>query len=300
MGWPAAVSFGLVCLLFGSLWLLPMDEVSPAVELFRLALGSIASFSVISLVCLGTRSAAQVGSRATWRLALSGVGALGVPALLLWFGRQSLSSVMAVATQVSVPVVVAVASATISEDSDLQNRLIPGLVGLAGALLILPVALPGSSRGWTGLACYVAAAGCSGVFSIVCHREMRRVSLASALRTVAGANAIVFGVFTGVWLVATATWREAWSAVTPSGLLSLATESLGAIGVLVLLRLLSPLAVATRFIFVPLVATVEAFFLLHIPPSPRAGFGAVLMLLGGAACLRTNVEPGSSTEMSLR
>ncbi len=300
MGWFTALLFGLVCLLSGSLWLLPMDEGSPAVELLQLVLVSIVAFVVISVASLRKGGATQVVDRASWRLALSGVGAVCVPTLLLWFGRPYLNSVMAVATQVSVPVVVAVALAASSEGGDLQRRLTPSLVSLAGALLILPVALPVGSTGWTGLACYMAAAGCSGVFSIVCHREMTRVSRASALLTVAGANIIGLAAFAAVLLSVTATWRDAWSAITLPSLLPLTARSLSTIGVLILLRRLSPLAIASRFIFIPLVATAEAFFLLHLPLSPRACLGAALMLTGGAACLRQDFEQDASTAMSLR
>ncbi len=296
----AAVSFGLVCLLSGSLWLLPVEERSPTAELSGFGLSSIVSFALIRIVCSRKRDAVQRAGSVHWRLALSGLAAIAAPTVMLWIGRHNLSSVMAVATQVGVPVVVAVATATLGAGGELQNQLLPSLVGLAGALLILPVALPQSSTGWTGLACYVAAAGCSGVGSIFCHREMTRVSPTQALLTVAGANAVCFIGFAVVWLLVTGSWHDALPSITLSGSLSIAAQSVSMAGITLLLRALSPLAFASRFIFIPLLATAEAALFLHLPLSPRAWMGAMLMLLGGVACLRLDSRQASSTTLSLQ
>ena len=296
----AAISFGLVCFLSGSLWLMPTVEVTQTAELFQFALSGTLSFALLGLVCSFGKDDSREISQTHWRLALSGVGTVATPTLLLWIGRHNLSSVMAVASQVSVPVVVAIATATIGAGSELQTQLIPSLIGLTGALLILPVALPGSATGWIGLACYGAAAACSGMSSILCHQEMTRVSPRRALLTVAGANAIVLSVFAAVWIIVTATWHEAFATLSVPSLLSMAAQSISMAGVLLILRALSPLAFASRFIFIPLLATVEAFFLLHIPLSPRACLGAALMLLGGAACLRADAAMAPSPRMSLR
>ena len=252
-----------------------------------------------SLLSTEPARTAPILSPRTWRLACSGIGTIGAPALLLLMGRQRFSSVMAVATQASLPVIVAVVAGALDPEIELQRRLMPALLALAGTLLVLPVALPHSSQGWIGFSLYFAAAGLSGISTVFCHRDSVRHSAGAALLIVAGANAIFVGGAAAIWLVATDQGHLLRGAATMSSLLPIVLVSGDILALAALLRLLPPLAVASRLVFVPLIAALEAYILLRPTLSLRTAVGSLLMLVGGLACVHAEDSPDASAKMSL-
>lgn len=290
MRWLPSILFSAVCLLSGSLWLLPLLDSSLASELCVLGCGAVFAAAVIWGGIATRVGVVRLLNGCNWALALSGIGSLGAPALLLLAGRQHFSSIMAVATQTGVPVITAIVGAAVSDGGQSEPHFFAGLTALAGTLLILPVTLPESSRGWIGFACYLAAACLTGASSVFCHREMVRRSRGVALANVSLANGVFVGAASAVWLTLGGHWRSAMMALSASSLLATGVAAASMLGVVALLYLLSPEATAARFVFAPLIAAAEAYLLMRPTLSGRTLFGAALMLVGGIACLRIKRE----------
>ncbi len=288
------------CVLSGSQWLLPANDPSAAVELLALALGALLSGLTLSVCSLRHRELSWISHLWTWKLAFTGVGAIGAPALLLLMGRQQYSSVMAVATQACLPVVVAITGGAIAPGSELQLRLVPAMIALAGTLLVLPVGLPRSPQGWTGLLLYVAAVCLSGVSSVFCHRELVALSRRAGLLCVVIANAVFLGIIALLWTLLTGQWQSLRTVCDLPNVVLLLLVAVSILIVGALLQLLSPMAAASRVILAPLVGAVEACVLLRPTVSLRTAFGALLMLLGGLLCLRAESDQLSAKHMSLR
>ncbi len=235
-----------------------------------------------------------------WTLAVSGIGSIGGPTILLLLGRQYFNSLMAVATQTSIPVVVIVATGVLDTGSELQEQIPPALVALAGALLVLPVALPESARGWIGFGLYLASASLAGISSVISHREMTRVSHGTAFFTVAAANTFFFGVTSLLWPFLTTQRPFFAELISGATLLDTGAALLSFVVIIPLLCLLTPQALASRFVFTPLFAAIEAYALMRPSLSVRTAVGASFMLAGALACLRSDSKSASSTSMSLR
>ncbi len=293
-----ATLFTTVCLLSGSLWLLPAGTPGALSDLTILAGGAvIAAFAVTGHCILSRRNLPRVQDW-NWKLVLGGVGSLGAPALLLLYGRQHFSSVMAVATQTGVPMVVAIAFGAVDERGETQEGLIPGALALGGALLLLPVALPASVRGWAGLGLYLLSTSLTGICSVLCHREMIRLPSRASVLIVTSGNAIFLCAVGTVWLMLTHGWPSLKELGAPDLLLA-ALTSVDVACVACLLYLLHPLASSVRFVFAPLLAALEACVLLRPTISPRAGVGMLLMVIGGFACLRSDHLVDEPVTMSL-
>ncbi len=299
MIWHSRALLAAVCLISGSMWLLPERDTSPTSELWLLTV-SMATATVLIGVLNLRRSGVFFSQQPwRWRLVFSGIGSLGAPALLLFLGRQQLSSVMAVAIQASAPLLVALVINFTSDDSGSQPRLGPGLTALAGVLLVFPVALPASSHGWFGFCLYLGATCLSAASSVICHREMVREPAGRAFFVVAASNALVLLLSVLVCITATSNWPALEVAFSSANLIAITLSAGGLIGVVYLLRTTSPLVVTSRFILAPLIAALEAYVLLRPTLSFRALAGAVLMLIGGFACVRENPEQDTWAGTSL-
>ena len=290
----------LVCMVSGLQWLLAWNGLALLRDSSSLALGAILAALVTGLWFSTFGQKVRISDLWSWKLTLSGVGTFGIPALLLLLGRQQFNSVMAVATQASVPVVVAITSGAVQPESELQTQLMPGLAALAGTLLVLPVALPQSSSGWSGFLLYLAAACLSGVSSVFCHREMVRVPHGMGLLFVIVSNAIWLGIVAVLWLSVSAQWQGVRGLYTVQNIELVLMTAVSMIAVAALLQSLPPLATASRVVFAPLITTFEAFVFLRPTVSLRTICGALLMLLGGLACLYADREQRSPGTVSLR
>ena len=299
MRWWPTVLFSAICLLSGSLWLLPSTTSSIPVDLGILVVGAISSALSVLFVCVLLTVTPFSLRQWNWTLTFSGIGAFAMPALLLLWGRQLFSSVMAVAIQASIPVIVVIASGALEENGTAQQKMVPGLIALGGSLLVLPVALPESSQGWAGFGLYLIAACLIGVCGVLCHREMTRVPAAVAIGIPCIANAIFLSLFAVCWLTITGQWYATMELRSAPNLIAAITVALNVAGVAGLLYLLRPHAAAVRFVFAPLLAAVEAYALMRPTLSLRTVMGALLMLIGGIACLKADREQEASTLMSL-
>lgn len=300
MRWHSKALLSVICLTSGSTWLLSQNDATPAVELWQLALSAVLATVLISVVRFRHDGIIFSSASLSGVLVVSGVGALGAPAVLFLLGRQQLNSLMATATEASIPLLVAIAVSHMAGGAESRLRLGPGLVAFAGVLLLFPVALPGSWHGWSGLLLYLAACCLAATCSVVCHREMIRLPSSNAVLQVALGNALFLLLSAGIW---TALFAQPGVAA-PSALMSRsAVIIVGAAtlaGVIYLLWLVEPIAAASRFVLTPLVATVEAYVLLRPTLSFRGAAGAMLMLIGALACLREMPEDDPLYATSLR
>ena len=298
MSWRSRGLLAAVCLISGSLWLLPESDTTPALKLCLLTISMVLATVVIGIVVQWRYKISISQHTWTWRLVFSGIGSLSAPALLFLLGRQYLNSVMGVAIQASAPLLVALATG-LAGDSVLQPRLGPGLTALAGLLLVFPVALPESSHGWIGFCLYLGATCLSALSSVACHREMVRVPAGRSFLPVAVGNAAFLFLGACVWMTVTSQWHSLTIAVSTPNVVGNVLSAAGLAGVIWLFRLAPPLAVASRFVLAPLLAALEAYVLLRPTLSFRALAGAILILLGGLACLREDTEENSSASTSL-
>ena len=299
MSWRFGALLAAVCLLFGSMWLLPESDTTPALELCLLTTSMVLVTALIGGVTYKRDGLPITRHSWPWRLTYSGIGSLSAPALLFLLGRDRLNSVMAVAIQASAPLFVSLATG-FSNDGGSDLRLGPGLTALAGVLLVFPVALPKSSHGWTGFCCYLAATCLSATSSVACHREMVRAPANSSLLPLAASNALFLLVSALIWLTVASQWHGFAVVLSTPDAAKIIISAAGLTGVLYLLWLVSPLAAASRFVLAPLLAAIEAYVLLRPVLSFRALTGASLMLIGGLACLNEHPEQSLSASTSLR
>ena len=273
-------ALALLCLMEASLWLLPWPELSG-----RQFLGVSAAGFLLLAAAVRRRSLEAASRSEQIRCIAFGVGAIGVPSLLAFVAQQHLSSVLVVASFAAVPTAVTVAAdAVLERKAGAGRNLIPALVGLSGVLLLLPVALPETTRSRWSLALVIGASVFAGAFSVLCHREMRGIGARESAFLVALGNGIVLG---AAWILTTLAFPgQAEGASPPVLVLRGSLLLLGAAATIWLIRTIQPEALASRFLFVPLIGFLEAYGLMRPTVSTRAGLGAVLILTGGVLLLR--------------
>lgn len=293
--------FAALCLVLGSLWLMPQVDTSPAAQMEVLAVAATipalaAGGWLLRLGCWG------LPGREVWPLAAAGIGILGAPTLLFAEAQLRFNAVMGTATLAAVPVIAAVTVGLLDEGGEgFERRLIPALAAFGGALLVLPMSLPGSDRGWSGFGLYLLSAALLGGVGVVCWKRLRSAPRLEGFFVIAAANA-VFAWLAWLWTA----WASARAPQAPlwafpwTALSLIVIAAFGAAALIVLSAAIEPVALATRFLWIPWIAAAEAFLLLRPSLSGRTAAGALLMLLGGGALLRRGPAAGSDGRMSLR
>lgn len=291
-GW---VAFAALCLLVANAWLLPAQpDVSPA--------GQIFFYGVIGLAAL-LHSRRRLWARRMregtgWLLAAAGASVLllGLPATLNAWGQETLPDVSRAALFGLTPfvvVVVAAGSETLSRDEPgVWRFFVPALAAFAGALLLLSFSFPLSSEGRVTMAVVLLAVALAGFASAWMYRLLHAAGMTEALAVVCLANAAFYAVFR-------LPFDRGWSGV--SSLLSIAslyrvTELLLLVW---LLRRMSPVRLAVRYLAVPLLIAMEGFVILRPPWTVRMGVGLAL-LAGGAAYVLLSRSSDSDSVLSIR
>ena len=138
--WPVC----LLCLLGGSRWLL--DEALPSSRSNALsasmgcALAALASFTLRKVRRRREPTALAVAAPGThWKSSIAAGLLLANPALSATVSDGNLSATKGTLALALTPVVVAVGAAASTASGDLAGLLWPGLAGIAGLLLLLPV-----------------------------------------------------------------------------------------------------------------------------------------------------------------
>ena len=129
---------------------------------------------------------------------------------------------------------------------------------------------------------------------------MMRARGGSSFLTVAAANTLFLVTSAVMWIAVTSQWHSVNAVFSGSRVMAIGLRALSLTGVIYLLSLISPLAIASRFVLTPLVAATEAYVLMRPTLSFRDVTGAVLMLIGGLAGVQDDPEQDPFVRMSLR
>ena len=289
------VAFAALCLLVANAWLLPAQpDKSPA--------GQVCFYGVIGLAAL-LLSRRQLWTRRKrqgtgWLLVTAGASVLllGLPATLNAWGQETLPDVSRAAlfglTPFVVVVVVSGSDALSRDEPGVRRFFVPTLAAFAGALLLLSFSFPLSSEGRVTMAVVLLAMALAGFASAWMYRLLHETGMMEALAVVCVANAIFYAVFR-------LPFDRGWNGV--SSLLSITPlYSLAELLLLVwLLRRMSPVLLAVRYLAVPLLIAIEAFVILRPPWTVRMGVGLAL-LAGGAAYVLLSRSSDSDSVLSIR
>lgn len=277
------IAFVVLCVLSGTSWALPVESgVLPPLEQQGVLFGGI---GLTALLFAGR----WVWSRSGWqqygRLAAATVGFFGVPIVVAEYARGSMPVVSRSALFALVPVVVVMTVAT-GESAGREERgarvfLMPALAGLGGLLLLLPLALSGSLRGWVMSAVVCAAVVVVGIASVGLYRLLQVFALANAIAVVGLANAVFLLVWSAV------RGEFVWRGTGLASVMSISSLA-DVVEVLLITWLLGemlPIRFASRYLMIPLVTVLESFLVMRPEWTVRMVFGTALLAAGGGMLL---------------
>jgi hypothetical protein len=225
---------------------------------------------------------------------------LGVPATLAQMALGGVSEITVAALFGLAPVAVVVLVAGFGvgegEGSGARGLLMPTLVGLAGILLVLPVETPASWRevefaGIALLGVLTAAAA-----SVWMYRLLRNFSVVEAAVVCGAANTVYFFVAFAASGLGGAGWGAGW------GWSALGVEAVKAVDfdlpqvvlLLCLMRAVTPVRFAARFLVIPLLTVVEGLALMRPEVSWRVAGGAALAAFGAWRLMTARLRDGEA------
>jgi drug/metabolite transporter (DMT)-like permease len=230
------------------------------------------------------------------RVAGASVMLLGVPAVVSEWAQGGVPDTSQAALFALVPfVVVAVAMArelAPGEEAGVQRFFAPALAGFGGALFLLPFSFPVSARGRTMFGVLLVAVVVVGFASVWIYRLLRGFGMMEAFAVVCLSNALFLGVCA---LLFGGSWSGALSLISISSLCYLLELFL----LVWLLREMSPVRLATRYLVVPLLAVLEGLVIVRPALTVRMGAGLIL-LVGGAGYLLLSKSWDSDSTLSIR
>lgn len=287
--------FVVYCLLSSAAWI-----IAPSLERAFFFERQIILFVVVGVgaIAFSGGRLRTLESRPWVRLAVAGVFFWGVPACLIRWVESGISSVVTSAAFALLPVVVAVCtiSGGVSQDrAEGWGSLTPALAAFGGILLLLPVGLPGPVRGQLMLAVAFIAVVLVAISGEWMHRLMQGVAIADAAVIGCFANA-AFLVICG--LVAR-DFAGGWIGLTTILSLSSGIDLIQIILVFWLLREMSPVRFATRYLVIPLLTIVEGYVFLRPEVTARMLVGGALLTAGTAWILFAKA-PDDKAILSLR
>jgi drug/metabolite transporter (DMT)-like permease len=283
MRWTLWIAFAVLCILSGTSWAIPreMSDGLPLLEQQGILFGVI---GLTTLLFAGRRVWSRNIELQHIRLAAAAVGFFGVPMVVAEYARGSVPAISRSALFALVPVVVVMTVA--SGESAGRERgarlfLMPALAGLGGLLLLLPLEFSGSTRGWTMLSIVCAAVVLVGLASVWLYRLLRGLGSAEAFAVVGLANAVFLLFWSAVRQEMM--WRGSGlaSVVSIESLVDVVEVSL----IVWLLREMSPIRFAARYLVIPLLTVLESFFVMRPEWTARMGFGTTLLAVGGGVLL---------------
>jgi len=280
------VGFFALCWLGASAWLVDQAWPSAAPMAERQGLHDL----VIAVVLCGVGWKSLRGSLrlSRWKpLSVASVCLLSLPATAAEAALSGISEGTIAASFALIPAAVVVLVSNFNfgreEAMDANRSLAPALIGLAGILLLLPVATLGSWRqaGFAVLAVFGVLA--AALASVWMYRLLRDFTAIDAAAVCCLANAAFLLL---VSLLARADGGSRWGAGWSWN--ALAIEILRAVCfdlpqivlLMWLMREIAPARFAARFLVVPLLTAIEGYTLLRPEITLRAVGGAALVILG--------------------
>jgi drug/metabolite transporter (DMT)-like permease len=289
------IAFFCLCLLLASSWLLPAGatEESPITQ-------QACFYGVVGLLA-GAFSYRGLWSRLKrkdWlclEVAAMSILLFGMPAVLGEWARNEISDISRAALFALVPFVVVVVAAARESEPGVRRFSVPALIGFGGVLLLLPFSFPASPRAQIFFAVLLVGVALVGFASERIYRLLQGFGTLEALAVVSFANAI----FLLACYIMNLPSAERWIGV--SSLLSIhSLYNLAELLLLVwLLREMSPVRLAVRYLIVPLFIVLEGFAFLHPPLTVRMGAG-VILLVAGVAYLVLSKSGDSEAVLSIR
>lgn len=289
------VAFGALCILLSSSWLLPVGapDVSPIAHqsCFYAAVGLVAW--LLSRRQLWTRLKRL---DPLWlRVAGASILLFGLPAVVGEWASGGMSDISRAALFALVPFVVVVVAMGRELEPGVRRFFVPALAGFGGTLFLLPFDFPESARGRIMIGVLLITIVLVGFASEWIYRLLRGFGVVEALAVVSLSNAVFLAACHFAGLPA----AESWS--PPSALISIhSLYDLVELLLLVwLLREMSPVRLAARYLAVPLFTVLEGFAFLHPPLTVRMGAGLAL-LIGGAGYILFSSGWDSDAVLSIR
>jgi drug/metabolite transporter (DMT)-like permease len=292
------IAFGCLCLLSATAWAAAPFGSSTLPPLEQLALLYLA-IALGYLLVSGKNWWKRVRNRPWAALVIASVMFFGAPALAIELASEAVPEITRSALFALVPIVVAITIAAVDagtpSESNARRSILPALLGLSGLLLLLPLSFSGSPRGTLMFAVLCAAVVLAGISSVWLYRLVQPYRPADAAIMICLSNA--------AFLLACnhAGQPFLWSPRSLVSMISLSTV-VNLIEVLLLLwlvRSLSPVRFAARFLIIPMLTILEAYVLLRPQLTLRIGGGVALLVIGTTMLVLANPDR-EEPELSLR
>jgi len=286
--WRWAVPFALMCAAASTRWIFAAawPEMGSTLRSEAWASGIVA---VVMVVVAAGRLRRLPELRSAAALLAIGAGLLGAPAMGAAVHGVAGEPVIRTVALCFVPVLVTVLSGLGNEGKSLSFW--PGLMGLAGALLVLPLRLPSDVVGWVFLVVPPLAVS---VACVACRTAALHVAAewSAALVFAGGAVCLVLievwrAVETGAPAQAFSVWAVALDAV------------LAVAAIAVVLQVEAPRYVS-RYFMVPLLAVISNVVVFRFNVGLRVGAGMVLMAAGAVSLLNSRGTGDGTSELHLR
>jgi drug/metabolite transporter (DMT)-like permease len=298
------VGFFALCLLGASAGLVDDAWPSSLGTAERLGLHDLVIAIVLCGVAWNT-GRVRLQGRPWMKVALASVCLLGVPVMFAEAAGDRMSGVLVTALFGLFPVMMVVVVSYVdlggAESSGTNRLLVPTLIGLSGLLLVLPIVQPGS---WeqAGIEAVVAC----GVFvaavaSVWMYRLLREFAVIEAAVICCAANAVFFfAVFVASRLVTRTDGGSEWSwrGVGVEAAIAILFGLPQILLLVWLLREMTPVRFAARYLVIPLLTVIEGYALVRPPITGRVIGGAVLVIFG-AWRLMTASERGEEPGLML-
>jgi drug/metabolite transporter (DMT)-like permease len=275
------IAFFCLCLLLSSSWLLPAGttEESPIAQ--QACFYGAAGLVACAFSCRRLWSRLKRRDRLWLQVAAMSILLLGVPALLGEWARNGISDISRAALFALVPFAVVVVAAVRESEPGVRRFFIPALVGFGGVLLLLPFSFPTSPRGQLTFAVLLAGVALVGFASEEIYRLLHGFGTLEALAVVSLSNAVFLIACHFVNLPSAESWGGVSSLFSIHSLYNLVELLL----LIWLLREMSPVRLAVRYLVVPLFIVLEGFAFLHPPLTVRMVAGLILLVAGAAYLL---------------
>ncbi len=239
-------------------------------------------FALLAVLATGVavvRGAKWPRGRELGACAIVGLGLFVVPQLLIHLGSNRISDGTRVALFSLVPLFAVVFEPHLGRLAAPQNRsgMMAALVAVGGTLLVFPVDLPESLQAGFAFCALVIAAACVAAANCWAVRIAAEGISMWSFAAVAGAAALVGPAAAGLVVDRSAI---KWSFPPPDLAWSTAVELPGLLLLFWLLRRMSAVRMATRFLLAPLLANLIGLILLRPAVGVRGCLGLLLIAFG--------------------
>ncbi|RSL15074.1 hypothetical protein EDE15_0550 [Edaphobacter aggregans] len=277
------IGFLLLCLLRATAWIIPSNPDSlPAAEQQALLYG-IAGIGAFLFARRGLTH--RLGTSAWASLSITSVGLLGLPVVLIGWAQGSITETGISALFAAVPAVVAIGMATGTEGAG-RKFLTPALVAFGGALLLLPVDLPGSLSGDLKLAGLILAILLVGICSVRMFRLLQSVAYLDAVVIIGLSNAV----FLMIYCITNGSFLWRWNQLAPITSIASSIDLIEIALLVWLLRELPPIRLSARYLVIPLLTVIEGYIVLQPQITARLTVGTTLLTASAAWILFARIE----------